>query len=136
MWWLFTASTKSDTLRLYYASELCGPWIEHPKNPIVRGDANIDRPGGRILVLDGCVFRYAQDDEPVYGTQVRAFEITELTTINYEEKEVGENPILEASGAGWNRNGMHHIDPHQIDEDKWIATVDGWKEVLVFGFKY
>lgn len=67
-----------------FTSELCDPWIDYPKSPIVRGDANMDRPRGRVLVFDGRVFRYAQDDEPVCGTQVRAFEITELTTTDYE----------------------------------------------------
>ena len=70
----------NDLLRLYYANDLMGPWIEHPKSPIVAGDANIARPGGRVVVFDGRIVRYTQDDDPTYGNQVRAFEITELTT--------------------------------------------------------
>jgi hypothetical protein len=120
-WWLFTTSTESDVLRLYYAEELMGSWTEHPESPIVEGNANIARSGGRVLVFDGRVIRYTQDDEPIYGNQVRAFEVTELTTTRYEEREVSENPILEPSGTGWNATGMHHIDAHRIDEDKWIA---------------
>lgn len=126
----------NDLLRLYYANDLMGPWIEHPKSPIVAGDANIARPGGRVVVFDGRIVRYTQDDDPTYGNQVRAFEITELTTTSYQEREVSENPILEASGTGWNADGMHHIDPHQIDENRWIACVDGKEEVWVFGLEY
>ncbi|MBE9513733.1 MAG: hypothetical protein IMY83_01690 [Chloroflexi bacterium] len=136
MWWLFTSFGGSDTLHLYCADELLGPWIEHPESPIIEGDANIARPGGRVLVFDGRIIRYTQDDEPTYGNQVRAFEITELTTTSYEEKEVSQNPILEPSGTGWNARGMHHIDPHQVDEGKWIACVDGYGDRLVFGLKY
>jgi len=135
-WWLFTASTENDTLRLYYADELLGPWTEHPESPVIEGDANIARPGGRVLVFDGRIIRYTQDDDPDYGTCVRAFEITELTTTIYEEKPVNENPILEPSGSGWNAYGMHQIDPHQIDQDEWIACVDGYGYELVFGLKY
>lgn len=137
-WWMLVCSTpsKHDTLRLYYADELLGPWIEHPASPIVEGDANIARPGGRVLVFDSRIIRYTQDDEPTYGNQVRAFEITELTTMTYKEKGVGENPVLEPSRFGWNDRGMHHVDPHQIDKNRWIACVDGRGEKLVFGFQY
>lgn len=134
-WWLFNSSPKGDTLRLHYASELTGIWVEHPKSPIIEGNANIARPGGRVIVFNGKVFRYTQDVEGFYGNQVRAFEITELTTTNYEEKEVKENPILQASGSGWNKTGMHTIDPHQLDEDKWIACVDGYRIVVVVGLE-
>jgi hypothetical protein len=57
---------------------------------------------------------------------VRAFEISELTTENYHERQIGDLPLLTGSGAGWNKDGMHHIDPHKIDDNRWIACVDGW----------
>lgn len=137
-WWMFaeTSTGRHDTLRLYCADNLMGPWAEHPKNPIISRDANIARPGGRVVIIDGRVFRYAQDCDPVYGNQVRAFEITKLTTTSYEEKEIDGNPVLKGSGTGWNSLGMHHIDPHQIGENQWIACVDGFKKTLVFGLKY
>lgn len=128
-WWLFTETGpdyRFDTLRLYYADDLLGPWIEHPRSPIVDGNAHVARPGGRVLVADDRIIRYAQDCVPVYGTQVRAFEITELSTTGYREREVGESPILAASGKGWNHSGMHHVDPHRLDDGSWIACVDGW----------
>ena len=137
-WWIFTESSQggNNTLRLYYADDLTEPWIEHTKSPIIEGDANIARPGGRVVVFDGLIVRYAQDDDSTYGNQVLAFEITELTTLSYEEEQVPRNPTLKASGNGWNADGMHHIDPHQIDENKWIACVDGLKRSLVFGLQY
>ena len=135
-WWLFTASTSHDTLRLYYANALMGPWIEHPKSPIIEGDANIARPGGRVIVLNGQIIRYAQDDDPTYGNQLRAFKVTKLTTASYDEEEVIDNPILQASGSGWNSKGMHHIDLLQISKNKWIACVDGYRTKLLFGLRY
>jgi hypothetical protein len=138
MWWMFVCPTsdENDTLRLYYAADLMGPWIEHPKSPIVEGNANAARPGGRVLVLDGRVIRFAQDDEPVYGNRVRAFEITELTTGSYRETGAGPDPLLGPSGKGWNARRMHQVDLHQIGENRWIACVDGAGEKLVFGLQY
>lgn len=136
MWWLFVSLPSNDVLHLYYAEKLTGPWIKHPMNPIISNNCNTARPGGRVLVFDNRIIRYTQDDCPTYGNQVRAFEITELTTKSYKEKEVKENPILKAGVSGWNQNGMHHIDPHQIDEKKWIACVDGYKTNVAFGFKF
>ena len=128
-WWIFAETNpgENDTLSLYYANNLLGPWTEHPKSPIIKGDANIARPGGRVIIFDNRIIRYTQDDDPTYGNQVRAFEITELTTTNYKEKEVSKSPILKASGSGWNSEGIHNIDPHQIYENEWIACVDGFR---------
>jgi hypothetical protein len=101
-WWLFAGIQKNDTLYLYYSDNLMGPWTEHPYSPIIKGDANTSRPGGRIMTFNGRVIRYAQDDYPIYGNQVRAFEIDMLTTTNYKEHEIDKSPILIASGHGWN----------------------------------
>lgn len=138
MWWLFAETNPKghDTLSLYYAVNLKGPWFKHQKSPIIEGDANIARPGGRVIVLGDRIFRFTQDCEPTYGNQLRAFEIVELTTETYKEKGVIGNPILKASGVGWNEIGMHQIDPHQLNNGKWIACVDGRESVLVFGLKY
>ena len=128
-WWLFTGlgppPYRANSMCLYYADELTGRWREHRKSPIVKENAHIARPAGRVLMFDGRVIRYAQDCEPGYGLQVRAFEITDLTTRRYHEREVNESPVLKASGVGWNASGMHHIDPHLLDDGRWIACVDG-----------
>ncbi len=127
-WWLFAESNpevKHDTLHLYYADDLLGPWRGHAANPIVERNPRIARPAGRVLVVDGTIIRYAQDCYPSYGVQVRAFEITELTETIYREREVGGSPVLVPSSARWNGSGMHHIDPHRIGDERWIACVDG-----------
>lgn len=127
-WWLFAETNPDmthDTLRLYYADHLVGPWREHPASPIIRGDAGAARPAGRVLVLDGRPVRFGQSCEPSYGGAVRAFKITQLTTTTYAEHEVGLS-VLTGSGGGWNAAGMHHLDAHPIDPDSWLACVDGW----------
>jgi hypothetical protein len=127
-WWMFAETNshhKHDTLRLYYAEDLLDSWLEHPKSPIINGNAHIARPSGRVLVMNDQILRFTQDCQPTYGTQVKAFEITELTTTSYQEREVEQSLVLKPSGSGWNSSGMHHIDPHFIHEGKWIACVDG-----------
>jgi hypothetical protein len=81
------------------------------------------------LVFDDRIIRYSQDCYPAYGTQVRAFEIVELTKTTYRERETDVNPILKGSGSGWNCEGMHHVDAHKLDDGSWIACVDGWLSV-------
>ena len=128
-WWLFASSgeprRRADNLHLYYAEHLTGPWQEHPMSPVVRADAQRARPGGRVLVHDGRVYRFAQDCYQSYGLEIRVFEVTRLTWDAYAERELPTNPLITASGAGWNGTGMHHVDAHQSADGSWFACVDG-----------
>ena len=99
-------------------------WKPHAMNPVVKFNKHTARPGGRVLVHDDRIYRFAQDDEPSYGIQVFAFEIVELSEDKYEDRPVSENPIVGRSGKGWNAAGMHHIDVQQSG-GRWIAAVDG-----------
>jgi hypothetical protein len=127
-WWLFTSPVANDMLHLYHANDLFGPWVEHPQSPIIILNNQIARPGGRVLRFGEHLIRYAQDVALRYGHQLRAFEIIELTPERYQEKLAPGNPILTASSQGWNAHGMHHIDPHQLGDNQWIACVDGLHE--------
>lgn len=129
-WWLFTDLDRppfhAGILRLFHSENLEGPWIEHPKSPVLTDSPHISRPAGRVLVLDDKIIRYSQDCAPVYGTQVRAFEITELTTTSYRERPLGSVPVVGPTGSSWNESGMHHIDAHRLSGEQWIACVDGF----------
>lgn len=127
-WWLFTDSGNT-TLRLYSADQLGGQWSEHPKSPLIKKDPRIARPGGRTIVVDGEeIVRYAQDDYLSYGSQVWGFKITKLTRKAYQEEQHA-SPVIQAGENGWNRFGMHTIDPHPLDDGRWIASVDGFGEL-------
>jgi hypothetical protein len=139
-WWLFACPypCQQDVLRLFSSAQLTGPWEEHPKSPLIEGDATLARPGGRIVSHDGQLLRFTQDCVPAYGTRVRACRIETLTTTEYEEREVAESPVLGPEAGGregregreqaWNRSGMHHVDPVMVGEGRWMAAVDGWIE--------
>jgi len=117
-------SSQGGKLTLHVASELTGPWISHPASPIVKSNKRISRQAGRLVEVDGRLVRYAQDCTESYGKQVIAIEIQRLSGFDYSEQEMDENPILTASGYGWNKDGMHHVDLHQTD-GHWRACVDG-----------
>jgi hypothetical protein len=128
-WWLFAGAGEnwhSSELLLYQSKNLMGPWTEHPKSPILTRRSDISRPSGRVLTHDGKIFRLTQNCQPLYGTSVKAFEITELTEASYRERPLQRNPILKAPKRGWNSVGMHHIDAHRLPYGTWLACVDGW----------
>jgi hypothetical protein len=126
-WWLFACprANDHDALSLFRSIALTGPWSEHPGSPVLRGDRRTARPAGRVIEYDGRLYRFAQDCFPRYGNAVRAFEVTSLTPTSYAEAEYAVEPILRASGAGWNGKGMHHVDPHLLAGGGWLAAVDG-----------
>jgi hypothetical protein len=72
------------------------------------------------------LIRYAQEVYPVYGRCVRAFEITKLTVTDYEERMLGDKPVLSAGTSAWNCGGMHHVDAHRLENGTWISCVDGF----------
>jgi hypothetical protein len=128
-WWLFVDASQgmdNETLRLYSADNLLGPWHEHPKSPVIQGNSYIARPAGRVITYQNKLYRFAQACLPYYGTDVRGFEIAELTPRTYREVEVRDNPLLRPQGSGWNACGMHHVDPQLTPAGWWVASVDGW----------
>jgi hypothetical protein len=131
-WWMFTEAGPEPTspvLRLFHARELLGPWTEHPASPLWAGDSRIVRPAGRVIMFGGRPMRFAQPVLPVYGTEVRAFEILELSTTSYRERQVGADPMLGPGSAGWNVGGLHHVDAHLLEDGTWLACVDGRRKL-------
>lgn len=132
-WWMYVCTGKTfDTLHLYYADDLRGPWQAHPANPLITADPAIARPAGRVLVHDGRIYRFTQDCSVYYGRHVRVFEVTELTTEHYREQEALPEPLLKPGVDDWNHDGMHQIDAHQVGESQWVACVDGHRFKLIW----
>lgn len=123
-WWLFTG-WLSYGLRIFHADHPLGPWRPHAW-PWVRCHAPAAaRPGGRPIVLDGHVIRFAQDNLARYGHQLRGWQVTRLSSTWFAERPWSPHPLLTPTGAGWNGSCMHHIDPHRTADGDWIAFVDG-----------
>ncbi len=105
---------------------MTGQWKEHPKSPVVPNSPHFARPGGKVTLYNGAIYRYAQDEIPNYGTKVWAFRITELTATSYCEELSSEKPVVHPGNEGWNNAGMHTVDPHQRASGEWWALVDGF----------
>ncbi|WNS81214.1 hypothetical protein RRU94_10410 [Domibacillus sp. DTU_2020_1001157_1_SI_ALB_TIR_016] len=124
-WWMYAAGLDNKTLYLFWADELEGEWRPHPKSPLIKNDKSNSRPAGRVVIEDGRIYRYAQDDGPYYGHSIKGFEVTHLSEAGYEEKEIGV--LLKGSGieGDWRQDGMHHIDHLKLAGGGWLAAVDG-----------
>ena len=82
-----------------------------------------------MLQHEGRLVRFTQDCVPIYGKQVRAFAITELTSTAYAEYEIEQSPVLVPEGDGWNATGMHHVDAHRLEDGTFLACVDGLRDL-------
>lgn len=125
-WYLFSYAGKSKNLHLFSSEQLTGPWTEHPKSPVCCNSPHFSRPGGRIIMHEGTLYRYAQDEIPLYGSRVWAFRITELTANTYYEERASEQPVVQPGHEWWNKDGMHTVDLHKTQEGRWMAFVDGF----------
>lgn len=120
-WWIFVEVDprhRYDTLRLFGAPNIRGPWTEHPCSPIVSGNPSIARPAGRIVGIDGEPHRLAQDCSESYGAGVHAFRITQLDGMSYAEE-----PAPELSLAGDGTLSTHHLDSHDLG-GSWVTFMD------------
>jgi hypothetical protein len=117
-WWLF--ATSRGRLHLFHASHVHGTWTEHPKSPVVR-DPAIARSAGRPITFDGRLVRLAQNPG---RSQVRAFDVLEISPTAYVEREAPESPVMIA-GDTWNAAGVHHLDACALADGRWVVAIDG-----------
>jgi hypothetical protein len=75
----------SDTLAVFSAPALLGPWTPHPRNPIFVDQAAA-RSAGAIFARHGRLWRPVQDCTKGLGTGVGLAEITRLDDGGYEQK--------------------------------------------------
>lgn len=129
-WWMFASVEKNRELQLFIADHPEGPWTEHPQSPVIQDNANIARCGGRVSPACGSLYRIAQDCEPNYGNQIRAFLIESLTSKTFKETELSTSPILSAGDFPWATDGMHHLssEPFGIGTNQWLIAFDGYKQ--------
>jgi hypothetical protein len=125
-WYIFATGVASNYLKLYSSTNLHGPWVEHPKSPVVVNSHHIARPGGRLLEYNGHLYRYAQDVVPYYGIQVFAFKITKISKTEYAEQVVSNTPVVKYGDYFWNRHGMHQVDVFMYADGYYYAVVDGY----------
>jgi hypothetical protein len=79
------AGSWSDTLSIFSAPDLLGPWQPHPLNPVLIDQATA-RPAGTMFVRDGKLYRPVQDCTHGYGTGIGLAEVTRLDHDGFDQK--------------------------------------------------
>jgi hypothetical protein len=88
--WMFAATRDgggswSDTLSIFHARDLRGPWEAHQGNPILVDQAAA-RPAGAVVERGGKLWRPVQDCTDGYGTGIGLAEIVRLDHTGFEQK--------------------------------------------------
>jgi hypothetical protein len=108
--WMF-ASTRdgagswSDTLSIYSAPEILGPWKAHCANPVLIDQATA-RPAGAFVKRGGALWRPVQDCSAGYGTGIGLVEVLRLDHSGYEQRL---HTLLRAD-ANWPGRRFHTLN--------------------------
>ena len=86
-----------DSLSLYSADTLLGPWTPHAANPVLI-DAASARPAGEVFVAGGNLYRPVQDCSTGYGAALGIASITRLDDGGFVQEVVGRLSFSAASG--------------------------------------
>jgi hypothetical protein len=134
--WLFANDWPADgnpwdTLNLFWAGDLLGPWHPHPKNPVVR-DVGSARPAGSLFEVDGQLVRPAQDSSVHYGREIVFKCVEQLDTADYREREVGRiKPDWMADNLAthtYNRDRRF-----EVVDGRWLTSENRFYDVVVGG---
>ena len=114
----FDGGSASDTMAVYSAERLHGPWTAHPLNPILIDRAGA-RPGGQIVTVNGKRFLPVQNGTDAYGRGLGLREILRLDTMDIR---LGPTlPILRADSAG-------HASLHTLNRAGRVEVIDQFEE--------
>jgi hypothetical protein len=135
-YWLFGTINGPDAdskLHIFYADSLLGDYKAHPANPVRHG-IDGSRPAGKIIEVDGQLYRPAQNSRYTYGGSITVNRIKKLTESEYEEEF---HMTISLNGKNPSNRGMHGI--HTINHIDDVIVVDGtvwrfspalkWKQV-------
>jgi len=108
-WWLAATvrdgGSFSDSLHLWSAPDLRGPWRPHRTNPVLVDIASA-RPAGRVMLRDGRLLRPAQDGRAGYGAALTLTEITRLDDDAFEQRVVAHL----GPGERWAGRRLHTLN--------------------------
>lgn len=107
-WWMFAAvvdhdSSGWDTVSIFWADTVEGPWHPHPMNP-VKKDVTSSRPAGALIQVDGRLLRPSQDCSNGYGSALTWCEVLELTETGFTERVIARQTC---PGGGSGYYGLH-----------------------------
>lgn len=125
-WWLTGTvgygGSLSDSLCIWSAPDLRGPWTPHLQNPVLVDIASA-RPAGRVEWRDGRLLRPVQDGRSGYGAALGIAEITRLDDEGFEQRVIAHH----TAGEAWGGTRIHTLN--RADR---LETIDGSKRVPKF----
>jgi hypothetical protein len=95
----------SDTLSIFYAEHLVGPWLPHASNPVLMDRASA-RPAGNFVRQDGTLWRPVQDCAQGYGAALGLAEILELSPTTF--RQVVRHVLK--PGDAWSGRKLHTLN--------------------------
>ncbi|MEO6550597.1 MAG: hypothetical protein ABIN94_21500 [Ferruginibacter sp.] len=119
-YWLFATLSGNgfshSRLYIYYADSLFGSYQPHPKNPLTNNPDG-SRPAGNFIVVDGEIYRPAQNCARFYGESISINKITKLSETEFSEEFSFK---ITADQTGKFSSGVHTIN---VMDD--IIVIDG-----------
>nr|WP_047576948.1 formyl transferase [Methylobacterium sp. ZNC0032] len=111
LWWLFATvhdggGSFSDALHLWSAPDFRGPWMPHPRNPVLIDIASA-RPAGEMIIRDGQLLRPVQDCRLGYGKALGIARVTQLDGDGFAQEV---ESIIEAGGPLWPGRRLHSLN--------------------------
>ncbi|SDH72017.1 hypothetical protein SAMN05216338_1012134 [Bradyrhizobium sp. Rc2d] len=95
----------SDSLAIYYADRLFGPWLPHASNPVLIDRAST-RPAGNFVTIDDKLWRPIQDCADGYGAALALAEIVELSPTTF--KQIVRHSLK--PGPAWPGRKLHTLN--------------------------
>jgi hypothetical protein len=95
----------SDTLSIFHANHLFGPWLPHAGNPIMV-DRSGARPAGNFFTINGQLWRPVQDCSDGYGAALGLAEVTELSPACFSQ--IVRHTL--APGSRWPGRKLHTLN--------------------------
>lgn len=115
-WFTYDLDIKKS--RLYYSEKLKSEWIEHKESPF---DSN--RNAGRVIQMNGELFRPIQVENNSYGEGVSIKRILKLSKEEFQEEIYKENFLFK--NEGYELDGIHHIDILNTEQGDDLVVTDG-----------
>jgi hypothetical protein len=101
----FGRGSASDTMTVYSATSIRGPWSPHARNPIMI-DHSATRPGGAFIRHDGTLVLPVQNGSEAYGGGLGLMELIRLD----DDEVIFAPPRPVRPGHAWARKGIHTLN--------------------------
>jgi hypothetical protein len=96
----------SDTLAIWSATDLFGPWLPHPENPVLIDD-RIARPAGNFVRQNGALYRPVQDCRGAYGNALSFMKVTRLDREGCAQTNEG---AFSGGSSAWPGTRLHTLN--------------------------